>query len=189
MLKDKTAEIAADVTASGVADGVAEFGRIMTRLGSGAGLGFRVLELADNQEEWSEDTFGTDEELGPQDALLKLMMKSDEALEAFQSEDHAKASQKLADAFLLLMDASRRSGLNFATLVHVASLRQTENEAKTDWTDKTFQDYVSFHLDGLAQLLQSETPRTPEQLQNLSGNLEQLVKLADSQELTPEDLV
>ena len=63
-----------------------------------------LSQIAQEQAEWSQATFGTDEERGPLGALLHL---EKEAQEAQACPDDAS---EYADCLLLILDAARRAG-------------------------------------------------------------------------------
>lgn len=74
-------------------------------------LGALLHRIATEQAEWSQATFGSDEERGPTGALLHLEKEAREALEA--PDDVTE----FADCLLLILDASRRAGFDAAYLL------------------------------------------------------------------------
>ena len=77
--------------------------------------------LWSRQAEWSQATFGTDQERGPIGALKHLAR---EAGEAIAKPDDA---EEYADCLLLVLDASRRAGLTLDHLVRAAVVKQQAN--------------------------------------------------------------
>lgn len=107
-------------------------------------LGTRLEELAANQAEWSQSTFGNDETRGPIGALRHLAKEAKEAEEACDrlselirphtSPAHGSlvkavndVAEEMADCFLLLLDASRRAGLKPLDLVNSAMAKMCVN--------------------------------------------------------------
>ena len=76
-----------------------------------------LLRLAGDQSEWSQKTFGTDQECGPLGALLHL---EKEAREAQESPDDPS---EYADCLLLIIDAARRAGISVTQLVQHAQAK------------------------------------------------------------------
>lgn len=68
-------------------------------------LGNLLHKIVCEQSEWSQATFGTDQERGPMGALLHL---EQEAREAQECPDDVT---EYADCLLLIIDASRRAGI------------------------------------------------------------------------------
>lgn len=73
-----------------------------------------LLLLAREQAEWSQRTFGTDQERGPLGALMHL---EKEAREAQESPDDPT---EYADCLLLIIDAARRANIDAVQLLHHA---------------------------------------------------------------------
>lgn len=82
-------------------------------------------DLIRDQSEWSQATFGSDTERGPVGALRHL---SKEALEAAENPHD---TSEYADCLLLLLDAMRRRGLKFHTLVIAAQEKMKVNRSRT----------------------------------------------------------
>lgn len=77
----------------------------MENLTTAAELGELFQKIVCEQSEWSQATFGTDKERGPMGALLHL---EEEAREAQEAPDDVT---EYADCLLLIVDASRRAGM------------------------------------------------------------------------------
>ena len=92
-------------------------------------------DLCDSQSEWSQKTFGSDSERGPIGALKHLEMEAKEAYEAY-SIASGNYHEELADCFLLLIDACRRSGLSIQGLVSTARAKHEINK-KRKWQKPT----------------------------------------------------
>jgi hypothetical protein len=117
----------------------------------------KLSELVGDQAEWSQATFGTDQERGPVGALKHLQKEAREAHEAYErlsiartanvgreeavSDAKAELATELADCLLLLLDASRRSGIKFATLVDHAKAKMIVNRQRT-WPKPTSDEPV-----------------------------------------------
>ena len=69
---------------------------------------------------WSQKTFGTDEERGPKGCLEHLKLEAQEAIES------PKDIKELADCFILIMDATRRSGFVWEELLMATDLKLEE---------------------------------------------------------------
>lgn len=109
-----------------------------------ASLGEALLALAKDQGAWSQSTFGTDQERGPIGALKHLEKEAKEAADAYRSfldgyrmDDTCAANsaelefrEELADCLLLILDASRRSGLSPMDLVHAAEKKMKVNRKR-----------------------------------------------------------
>lgn len=88
-------------------------------------LGEELHHLAADQAAWSQETFGSDDERGPLDALLHLEKEAREAAAA--PNDH----EEYADCFLLILDAARRSGISPIDLVRCAQKKMAKNRCRT----------------------------------------------------------
>lgn len=88
-------------------------------------LGHCLTQLANDQAEWSQTTFGTDAERGPLGALRHLEKEARETQEAPQD------SEEYADCFLLILDAARRAGISPAQLIEAAQRKMVINRART----------------------------------------------------------
>jgi len=109
-------------------------------------LGLELDALAQDQSAWSQATFGTDDVKGPLGSLKHLANESSEAIEAFL--DWSRANRdiytaddvvvelrqdyhiELADILILLLDASRRSGLMPLDLIRVAQAKMDVNKQR-----------------------------------------------------------
>ena len=120
------------------------------------GLGQRLFELESRQSVWSQRTFGLDSKRGPLGPLRHLEEEAREAQdEAVMVAETAggcgSAAAKsnlrieLADCFLLLLDATRRSGLTVWDLVEEARKKQAVNEQR-QWPTPTDDEPVR-HLE------------------------------------------
>lgn len=106
-------------------------------------LGRAMYDLATEQGEWSQATFGTDKERGPIGALKHLELEVIEArqeAEKFRDWDGDLAELpkiarrfaiELADCLLLLLDASRRGGFTIMQLVEAAQAKMQINKHRT----------------------------------------------------------
>jgi len=91
-------------------------------------------DLVAEQSEWSQSTFGSDQKRSCLGALKHLEKEAKEAQEAFVlSEANGKADlhEEIADCFLLILDASRRSGLIPMDLVRLAQRKMAINKTRT----------------------------------------------------------
>lgn len=86
-----------------------------------------VIDLAHDQAEWSQATFGTDGERGPLGALKHL---EKEARECQTAETQDDLEEELADCLLLLIDASRRAGVKPMNLFLAAQAKMAKNRAR-----------------------------------------------------------
>jgi hypothetical protein len=94
--------------------------------------------LISDQAKWSQETFGTDSERGPIGALKHLEKEAKEAYESYGSLEY---HEELADCFILLLDAIRRSGLSFRGLVRIAITKMIKNKARA-WPKPTSDEPV-----------------------------------------------
>lgn len=87
-------------------------------------LGQSLDDLARDQAEWSQKTFGADAERGPEGALRHLAKEAEEAL--------AKPRDlvEYADCLLLLLDASRRAGFTPLQLLKMAQWKMEKNKLR-----------------------------------------------------------
>lgn len=88
----------------------------------------RLEELIERHAKWSQKTFGSDDEKGPEGAARHL---TDEAYRELNNNPYDVEEQ--ADVFLLLLDVVRRSGGNFSDLLHAAIKKQNKNDSKRRW--------------------------------------------------------
>jgi len=98
--------------------------------------------LWDDQAEWSQRTFGSDAERGPVGPIRHLALECAEVEEAWEQWRETSCGgpamksmrdnlrTELADCLLLLMDASRRAGVNLDTLVAAAIDKHQRNKAR-----------------------------------------------------------
>ncbi len=85
----------------------------------------RLRELWVSQSEWSQKTFGTDQERGPIGALKHLEREAKEAWE------NPSDIVEYADCLLLILDASRRAGFALEALVDAACAKHEVNKGRT----------------------------------------------------------
>lgn len=97
----------------------------------------KFTDLIRDQADWSQATFGSDDEKGPMGSLKHLEKEARECQEAVGTPEIA---EELADCFLLLLDASRRAGIKPMQLVEAAQEKMVQNKkrkwpnTKCDWT-------------------------------------------------------
>jgi len=86
----------------------------------------QLSALYSDHAAWSQVTFGTDTERGPLGPLKHLEKEAREAQqEPFNAYEHA-------DCLLLVLDASRRSGLTLQALIHAAEQKLAVNKQR-EW--------------------------------------------------------
>lgn len=100
----------------------------MTRMHSMMLFYDHFSDLVKDQSEWSQATFGTDQERGPIGSLKHL---EKEAKEAYQATTPEELKKELADCFLLILDASRRAGVKPFELVLLAQDKMKVNRSRT----------------------------------------------------------
>jgi hypothetical protein len=88
-------------------------------------LGELLSSLAQDQSEWSQATFGTDQERGPLGALRHL---EKEAVETQAAPDDI---EEYADCFLLILDAARRAGISPLQVIEAAQRKMVVNRQRT----------------------------------------------------------
>lgn len=96
-------------------------------------------ELIRDQAIWSQATFGPDTERGPVGALRHL---AKEAIEAAENPDDL---EEYADCFLLILDAMRRKGCRFQTLVREAAKKMQKNKLRNWPTPEPDQPVEHIH--------------------------------------------
>ena len=101
-------------------------------------------DLIETHSEWSQKTFGADEERGPIGTLKHLAKEANEAYEAFEAHGGSdrRYLDELADCFILLLDATRRSRVSFPGLVNLAIAKMAINKARTWQTGKNTNEPV-----------------------------------------------
>jgi hypothetical protein len=104
----------------------------------------KLGDLIESQSEWSQKTFGTDDERGPVGTLKHLAKEAKEAHEAFEAHGGSdrKYLDELADCFILLLDATRRSRVSFPGLVNLAIAKMAINKCRTWQTGKNANEPV-----------------------------------------------
>lgn len=95
-------------------------------------LGAEFAALAEDQAVWSRATFGGDRERGPEGALKHLAKEAVEALEAWEKPQWNvdDVRSEFADCLLLLLDASRRAGMDPLSLVRAGAEKMRVNKAR-----------------------------------------------------------
>jgi hypothetical protein len=77
--------------------------------------------------EWSQRTFGSDANRGPEGPLKHLLKEAQEALDAgFENR-----AEEIADCFLLVCDAARRYGMTWHGLLGTAHGKLEINKTRT----------------------------------------------------------
>lgn len=110
-----------------------------------------LSDLITEQAKWSQETFGSDDVRGPEGVLKHLAKEADEAINEWQtvlacndvvdlellSKCIYNFREEMADCFILLLDAMRRSKvLTFSQLVECAYVKLQKNK-KRDWPKNT----------------------------------------------------
>ncbi len=119
-------------------------------MGRIAELGIALTDLADDQSNWSQRTFGTNAERGPVGGLKHLMLEAQETIAAWESLPNpgdmrtARVNEEFADCLLLLLDASRRAGISPARLIRAAQEKMKVNKTRT--YPKPTSDVPSEHI-------------------------------------------
>jgi hypothetical protein len=88
-------------------------------------LGLDVYDLYTDHAEWSRATFGPDSERGPLGPIRHLQK------EALELEASPHDPMEHADALLLILDASRRAGLDLHELIDAARKKLEVNKARS----------------------------------------------------------
>lgn len=88
-------------------------------------LGRQLMALAQDQSDWSQATFGTDQERGPLGALRHLEK------EARETQAAPNDIEEYADCFLLILDAARRAGISPRQLIEAAQRKMVVNRQRT----------------------------------------------------------
>ena len=109
-------------------------------------LGIALADLVESQAEWSRKTFGSDETRGPLGALKHLEKEAVEAQTETRGtgECSPQLREELADCLLLILDASRRSGVKVMQLIEAAQAKMAKNKAR-QWPTPTSDEPVE-HL-------------------------------------------
>jgi hypothetical protein len=87
--------------------------------------GERLLRLAANAAEWSQQTFGPDNVRGPLGPLKHLEK------EAREAQKEPTDLTEYADCLLLILDASRRAGFSVDQVIDAAFVKLEVNKART----------------------------------------------------------
>lgn len=102
-------------------------------------LADRLLDLWNSQSEWSQATFGTDQQRGPIGGLRHLAKEANEA-----AEDPTNIVE-YADCFLLILDASRRAGFSLGDLLDAAEAKHQVNKLRI-WPKPAADDQPTEHI-------------------------------------------
>ncbi len=105
-------------------------------------MGWALDDLARDQAEWSQATFGKDSDRGPIGALKHLEK------EARECQAAPTDREEYADCLLLLLDAARRAGISPCGLIRAAQAKMVVNKART-WP-KPVDDTPVEHVRGAA---------------------------------------
>ena len=99
--------------------------------------------------EWSQATFGTDQERGPLGALKHLEKEAREAQHEVNPDITAASSpelrEEIADCLFLTLDSARRAGLTLDTLLDEAYKKLEVNKTRT-WAKPTKADEPVEHV-------------------------------------------
>lgn len=109
-------------------------------------IGSRLINLTEDQSQWSQATFGTDAERGPVGAIKHLQKEAAEVLEAWEKGDKEAFVEECADCLLLLLDLMRRGGFKPIQLIEEAQFKMVINKSRT-WP-KTVGDVPTEHERG-----------------------------------------
>lgn len=95
--------------------------------------------LVEEQSQWSQETFGNDQERGPIGPLKHLEKEAKEA------QDNPTDIMEHADCLLLVLDASRRAGFSPVQLIEAALQKMEINKAR-EWPKDTPKDTAVEHV-------------------------------------------
>lgn len=109
-------------------------------------IGNRLIDLTEDQSQWSQATFGKDSERGPIGAIKHLQKEAAEVLEAWEKGDKGAFTEECADCLLLLLDLTRRGGVKPMQLIEAAQLKMVINKSRI-WP-KTVGDVPTEHNRG-----------------------------------------
>lgn len=98
-------------------------------------FGHWFLEFCADQAAWSQKTFGADTERGPIGPLKHMLKEVQEVLEK------PTDVEEYADLLLLLMDSSRRAGINPMALLQAARAKMRKNKQR-EWPKPTSDEPV-----------------------------------------------
>lgn len=108
-------------------------------------LGDKLTDLCRDHAEWSQKTFGSDEERGPVGPLKHLEKEAREAqqiwIDGYEdgeigTEEFSAFKEELADCLLLILDASRRGGVKPMQLIEAGLAKLDKNKARA-WPKST----------------------------------------------------
>lgn len=91
----------------------------------------QLQRLIADQSEWSQATFGSDQERGPVGGLRHLAKEAREAEEAYERNEPEALKVELADCLLLELDAIRRSGFTLEEIIEAGFEKMKVNRART----------------------------------------------------------
>lgn len=108
----------------------------------------RPQQFWDEHAEWSQKTFGTDEERGPLGALKHLEKEAREAQNEVNGvRGNYKLHEEISDCLFLTFDAARRAGMTLDCLLDVAFRKLAKNKTRV-W-DKPNGDEPVEHVRGI----------------------------------------
>jgi hypothetical protein len=99
----------------------------------------KTERLWDELSEWSQKTFGSDEERGPIGSLRHLKLEAEEAIQSGERDEYA-------DCLILILDAARRGGFTCSDLIDEA-LKKLE-VCKTRTYLRPLADEISYRVRG-----------------------------------------
>lgn len=102
----------------------------------------RIQRFWDAQAEWSQATFGTDQDRGPIGPLKHLEK------EAREAQEHPTDEFEMADCLFLVFDAARRSGMTLDKLISACERKLEINKARK-WDKPTDNNPVEHVRDGV----------------------------------------
>lgn len=98
-------------------------------------IGDKLSDLIVDHAEWSQRIFGPSSSSGPIGAFRHLQKEAQEAIDSVEKDDPAALKKELADCLVLLLDASRRSGVKVVQLIEAAQAKMVENKARK-WPER-----------------------------------------------------
>lgn len=113
----------------------------------------QTQEFWNEHAEWSQATFGTDQERGPLGALKHLEKEAREAqgevavVELTKGYNN-KLHEEIADCLFLTFDAARRAGMTLDTLLETAFAKLEKNRRRV-WQKPTTGDEPIEHVRGI----------------------------------------
>jgi len=107
----------------------------------------RTQRFWNEHSEWSQRTFGTDQERGPLGALKHLEKEAREA-QSEVGECHAELQEEIADCLFLTFDAARRAGMTLDSLLDTAFAKLEKNKTRV-WAKPATGDEPIEHVRGI----------------------------------------